>query len=138
MMMWSFYMKRSDRLSRMRVDRWNGGKGSSGRSSTQRSLIQIGCTSPQTHFLSYNPQTTRSFIIFFVRHQLDQWRGRDTRFPASLLKNLHPAGSFVRRYFARVLLRMNLVGKESPRCLTLSADRARCFRSSKQLSPWGT
>ena len=43
----------------------------------------------------------------------------------------------MRRCFARVLLLMNLVGEESPRCLTLSADRARCFRSSKQLSPWG-
>ena len=29
----------------------------------------------------------------------------------------------MRRCFARILLLMNLVGKESPRCLTLSADR---------------
>ena len=28
----------------------------------------------------------------------------------------------MRRCFARVLLLMNLVGEESPRCLTLSAD----------------
>ena len=58
-----------------------------------------------------------------VRHfYLHQRIGRDTRFPASLLKNLHLAGSFVRRCFARVLLLMNLVGEESPRCLTLFAD----------------
>ncbi|GEM_PF-4419327 len=72
-----------------------------------------------------------------VRHQLDQWRGRDTRFPASLLKNLHSAGSFVRRCFARVLLKMNLVGEESPRCLTLFADRAKPFLAEQAAEPMG-
>ena len=79
--------------------------------------------------------TTRSFVIFLVHRQLDQRRARDTRFPASLLKNLHSAGSLVRRCFARVLLKMNLVGKESPRCLTLSADRVGVERPGS-LSPF--
>ena len=72
MMMWSFYMKRSGRLSRMRADRWNGGKESSGRSSTQQRLIQIGCTSSQTHFLSYNPVLVqfRKVVNLLAQHRL--------------------------------------------------------------------
>ena len=87
----------------------------------------------------HSPAPTRSFATprSTKRRLLDQRRARDTRFPASLLKNLHFAGSFVRRCFSRVLLKMNLVGKESPRCLTLSADRAETFPVEQAAEPIG-
>ena len=43
----------------------------------------------------------------------------------------------MRRCFARVLLITNLVGKESPRCLTLSADRAKPFLVEQAAEPMG-
>ena len=58
-----------------------------------------------------------------VRHQLDQRRARDTRFPASLLAHLLCRGARA-SLLCSGFIKMNLVGKESPRCLTLSADRA--------------
>ena len=47
------------------------------------------------------------------------------------------ADSLMRRCFARVLLLMNLVGEESPRCLTLSADRAKPFPVEQAAEPMG-
>ena len=58
-----------------------------------------------------------------VRHQLDQRRARDMRFPASLLAHLLCRGARA-SLLCSGFIKMNLVGKESPRCLTLSADRA--------------
>ena len=50
---------------------------------------------------------------------------RDTRVTRFPVREPAYAGSLMRRCFTRVLLLMNLVGEESPRCLTLSADRTK-------------
>ena len=43
----------------------------------------------------------------------------------------------MRRCFARVLLLTNLVGEESPRCLTFSADRAKSLLVEQAAEPMG-
>ena len=47
------------------------------------------------------------------------------------------ANALMRRCFARVLLLINLVGEESPRCLTPSADRAKPFLVEQAAEPMG-